>query len=903
MNTHSIKILRKWLIGIIICVLLAVVSNYILNIIHRPSFHKPTFSSLGPDEITRSSGIIHFDFKKGINRFRIHAPILTKMKDDRIVGEGGVKAYKLNPNDSIHSEIHSQKAAYDKQRGQIDFSGNVQLIRKGYEIRTETLHYDLNNEVGSSEDVVQIISPSANGKARGMRYHDEEELLELGSEVDFTFNTPSQSGNPSGTGKMRATSERATFEKQQSRMIFLGKAQIETQNSGLLSGNSIEANLSPDLKNVQSLTALGSASFRTEDKDEKQVLSSDRMFIRLGKENQLASIRMEGQSAFSLSSPAEEEYLSADKIDLEFDPADAGKETISQIHGYKNVQFRLKRGTEQTLISGAKLDAQFVSGKDILSGMQVEGQSALVLSSPAEEEHLNAGKIDLKFDTADSDKATISRIRANNNVRFQLKRGTEQTLISGGQLDAQFVPKTEKMERLHVVNDAKLSTEGGKDAPNNELRANDIQVDFKQKQERIAIKEIRAEGSAHWLSKPPVSGADKNREPERKLDAALLKIVYSGNGDYPEYGNASGKVVISESAAGQSSQMQMRLMLADSASFQFFPKNGLLKNMNAEGHVQTTGDRKKPDSKAGSSVESFRTTSDKMAATFSVKDGRSAVESAAQSGNFTYQDPDYSATTGKCDYNAGKEIMVLTDSPKISDNMNSTTGDRVEYDQKQKTIFAHGNVQSKMIPQKGGGLFFGSSQSGSSSPTIIMADEMQYQKEPGQFRYSGKVRSISENWQLDAQVLEIFNKGERIEAHGDVWNRIKESAPSGKSKASPQSPITIQSEHLSYLKESNEATYSGNVDLASADLKLSSNNFAAKLDPDGTFKHAVASGKVHIVETEGRESMSDVANWSLDAGKFEIAGTPAQVFDPAQGRSRAPRLTYFKANDRILLGK
>jgi hypothetical protein len=86
-------------------------------------------------------------------------------------------------------------------------------------------------------------------------------------------------------------------------------------------------------------------------------------------------------------------------------------------------------------------------------------------------------------------------------------------------------------------------------------------------------------------------------------------------------------------------------------------------------------------------------------------------------------------------------------------------------------------------------------------------------------------------------------------------------------------------------------------------VRLDCDSFDAIRDQDGTIKHAIAKGKVHIVQIGGRDSKSDVAHWSLDEGKFEIEGTPAEVFDPARGRSRAPRLTYFEANDRILLGK
>jgi LPS export ABC transporter protein LptC len=834
MNPHSVKILRGWLIGVIICVFAAVILNYLLT--RTPQ--RPGSSGILPPGVTETDGIEYFENKNGITRFKIHALHLIETHDGKSYLEG-IKAYDFNPDHSIHNEIHSQKAVFDNKRKLIDFTGNVQLfLGKNVEIKTESLQYDLNANVGSSSGSMELHSQSTNGKARGMRFNKEQESLELGSDVDFVFDRkPTQSGEPRETENMRATSGRAYFEGKQNHFVFQGKARIEAKNSGSLSGDKIEVVLSSDQKHVVSLNASGSAAYRTDAGGETRILSGDRMLFSIGKSGVLEKIHVTGQSAF-------------------------------------------------------------------------------VLNSAAEEETLNGGQIDLEFDAA---KRTISQIRGANNVRFRMKRGIEQTLMSGEQLNAQFLPETGKLASIRVVNDAKFSTEGAKDSASNELQSNDIRISFKQKSERVAIEKIRADGSVHWLSTPPQNGAAKNREPARKLDASLLEILYAGEGDYLESGLASGKVVISASAGGPSGQLETRRIFADSARFQFFQKNGQLKNMNAEGHVQTAYESKKPDPKGGSITEQFQTTSDKLAVTFSMMDGRSAIESAAQSGNFTYRDGARSATAGECDYSAGRGVLVLQNSPRISDTMSTTTGERIDYDQNQKLLLVHGRVQSKLSPQKGSGSFLGASSSGSSSPSIIMADELQYRTEAGHFRYSGNVRSITESQQLNARVLEIFNNGERVEAQGDVRNLVKRTGPSDISKetknasqspvksmampCSSQSPLAIRSEHLKYLKATGELNYSGNVSVSCADVNVSSSSFDANLDQDGTIKHAIAKGKVHIIQKGGPESKSDVANWSLDAGKYEIEGTPAEVFDPIRGRSRAPRLTYFEASDRILLGK
>jgi hypothetical protein len=53
----------------------------------------------------------------------------------------------------------------------------------------------------------------------------------------------------------------------------------------------------------------------------------------------------------------------------------------------------------------------------------------------------------------------------------------------------------------------------------------------------------------------------------------------------------------------------------------------------------------------------------------------------------------------------------------------------------------------------------------------------------------------------------------------------------------------------------------------------------------------------------GREGRGDSAEWLPAKGRFVIVGRPAVIDDPERGRSLARRLTYFQADDRILLGE
>lgn len=195
--------------------------------------------------------------------------------------------------------------------------------------------------------------------------------------------------------------------------------------------------------------------------------------------------------------------------------------------------------------------------------------------------------------------------------------------------------------------------------------------------------------------------------------------------------------------------------------------------------------------------------------------------------------------------------------------------------------------------------------SSSSSRIIITAEEMHYRTESEYARYEIKVQLLSESQHLQAQVLEIFESGDRVKAQGEILHLIADR--SGESENSANESITIRSEKFEYLREGKALAYSGNVRLDSGELRLFSSSLDAFLDEqEKNIERATARGseigseKVFISQGT-RECIGDVAYWYLDPGKFVVIGDPAIANDVERGQSSAPQLTYFTADDRILL--
>jgi LPS export ABC transporter protein LptC len=832
MRFPAIKILRWILIGIIVIVLLAVLLNALSLRFKQSQTIRKTPAMISSD-LKQSAESLEIIERRGSDiRFRIRARH-GKTRTDTSILEG-VDASDFNPDGSIHYSIQSDFAKYDQVRKLVEFSGNVRMyLDKDLELRTGSLQYDLNTEIGSASGIMQWISHDITGTAQSVRFYKEKDLFELNSNVQFILK---QKNMPFGSLKkpeeIHASSERAICLISQNRMIFTGKVKIESEGAGILAGEKVELVWSPDRKNIKSLTASGNAVCQFKGENESRILSGDVVAFDISPARSLERIRIIGQATLNQKTQVQDQNLSAAQIELIMDPV---HNAIAAIHG-------------------------------------------------------------------------------QSSVNYQMIQGAQEMVLSGDILDAQFAPETKHLKKAEARGGAKFSSAGGKDMVSNDLHSEEIRAYFRELHSQASIDYLQAEGAVHWAFVPPRKNIGERQEPARTLTAAKMEVRYSSLGNYPDSGTASGKngilVVITENYRQPSASSQIRRLSGDLIKFHFYPEKNLLKDMTAEGHVQTEYDTSVKSAEKLVVGGPIHSSSDNLSAEFAVKDRVGYLKSAAQWGNFKYWDGSYSASAGRCDYNAEEQFLVLKETPKISDERSSTSGDQIKYDLKAKMLLIRGNIRTVLSSQKNKAVFFQSSDS--SSPAIILAEELRYWREEGRFRYTnGKV--LSENQQLQAEILEISGRnGEHVEAQGKVHHllSLKES-PGGKTKSSrkqgtvpPSNSLTIiQSDQLKYLSKDNTIKYHGHVILISKDLNMSSDVLDGLLGQDGkNIKHVQADGNI-VLRYRNRTCRGDSAEWFPESSTFTVTGNPAEIEDPEHGSSRPHRLTYFQADDRIVLEK
>lgn len=543
---------------------------------------------------------------------------------------------------------------------------------------------------------------------------------------------------------------------------------------------------------------------------------------------------------------------------------------------------------------GDRIELGMDESTGALQNVRVTGKAAFssVSNDKSKEMNLSAAEIYFQIDPATE---LPIQLESKTGVQFDIKEGTKRNTGAGDYLRAAFAHGTKQLETIDINGHAILHTTGD-DLTENELQADKIKLFFRDADGRTVLNKFQADGSAQWMSR-----SSKSSEIPKKLKASSLEINYSDKGEFPDHGVASGDVSLTAVPPPNSDGPFLRQLFANTVRFHFYPGNSRIKDMDGEGRVRVNYENK-TEKKAA--LEKFHTESDKIHVKFlpSAKEG--SVEKAEQLGNFRYSDDSKKAFAGKCDYDAVKELMVMSESPRIVDSqMGTTSGNQIKYDKKQKILYVLGGVKSIISSKKGDVSLLGSSES--SFPTVVTADAMQYFSESSQARYTGNVLLLSKEQRLQSEQMDILNGGEQLTAQGQIRHFLygvgTQNEGRNKKRNSDNMTISVQSVKMKYLKETDKVTYNGSVYLQSTDYDVASEVLDVQWDKEAKkIKKATAREKV-IIHKENRVGKGEFAEYYLNPERFEIVGSPAKIDDPQKGRASGPRLTFYVAEDKIRL--
>jgi len=448
------------------------------------------------------------------------------------------------------------------------------------------------------------------------------------------------------------------------------------------------------------------------------------------------------------------------------------------------------------------------------------------------------------------------------------------------------------------------------------------------------------------------SSANSSPPQDFELTAPVVDFfVAEGNRlDHAETSGAA-KITISPSPAERSNALAAKTSAQSSAQRTVITAGRFDAKFAAtpDGASRLTSIHGAPDAKIVNLVPGLPervSTSQTLDAAFLPQGG---IESIIQQGGVAYNDGQApnkrtQAWADKALYTPADRILVLTGSPRVSEGAMVTTARTIRINRVTDDAFADGNVKStysELTEQPNGALL------ASASPIHVTAATMTAHNSPAVALYQGNARL----WQ-DANIVEApsiqFDRDRRfLVAQGTAAQPVStvlvqeklvqpdkvqqgkvqidkvhlskaEAGAERKAGAKPEEkpgdtgPVAITSARLTYADTDRVAHYEGGVTAKGTGFTTSASTMDAYLLPrsqtssnqpltgPGQLDHMVAQGNV-VVQQPSRRAEGQTLVYTAADDKFVLTGGPPSIFDAERGKITGVSLTFFRADDRVLV--
>jgi lipopolysaccharide export system protein LptA len=261
--------------------------------------------------------------------------------------------------------------------------------------------------------------------------------------------------------------------------------------------------------------------------------------------------------------------------------------------------------------------------------------------------------------------------------------------------------------------------------------------------------------------------------------------------------------------------------------------------------------------------------------------------------------------------------MDLDAHARIADDTGSTTANHIQIDQATGEFDARGGVATTHLPDTKPD---GSAQKGSDSGMLDPGEAMQGKADHVVSASRGTVLHYigsAQVWQGGSKIvadrIDIDRKAKSLIADGHVFSQLQDKAktePDG--KQGPMPPTTlVRSQKMVYTDTNRLAIYTGDVTMLRVGLTVKCATLQAFMNdgkpvdgktPDSRIDHALADGKVEIVQTVAarqRVGTSDHGEYYTEEGKIILTGGRPHVRDSQTGEFDGEKLIYYTNDDKL----
>jgi lipopolysaccharide export system protein LptA len=283
-------------------------------------------------------------------------------------------------------------------------------------------------------------------------------------------------------------------------------------------------------------------------------------------------------------------------------------------------------------------------------------------------------------------------------------------------------------------------------------------------------------------------------------------------------------------------------------------------------------------------------------------------------------------------YTPTDRILILSGSPRVAEGLMVTSAQIIRINRDNDDAFAQGDVKSTyndLKEQPNGALL------ASASPIHVTAANMTAHNSPATALYEGNARLWQDANVIEAPSIEFDRNHRAVVAQGKGAQRVStvlveaksahpdkagdgetsksaENRANKKDKAKLADTVRISAARLIYADSDRQAHYEGGVVAQSTAFTASANAMDIFLLPrnqssgnqsltsSGQLDRMVARGDVRIQQTSRRAEGRTLVYTTAD-DKFVLTGGPPSIFDAERGKITGVSLTFFRADDRVLV--
>jgi lipopolysaccharide export system protein LptA len=272
-------------------------------------------------------------------------------------------------------------------------------------------------------------------------------------------------------------------------------------------------------------------------------------------------------------------------------------------------------------------------------------------------------------------------------------------------------------------------------------------------------------------------------------------------------------------------------------------------------------------------------------------------------GNVKLQDADRNAEAQQAVFTHAAQTTVLTGQAVVRDASSETRSPKITFLQATGDVEAEGPVRSTDFSSKGPGLQL------SPAPANISADHLKANSKSGRAVYTGHARLWQGPSVMEAETIELLRDSRELQATGNVRAVFPQSKAAGPGAAS--NPVWhVSSGSLTYWDGEDRAHLEKDVYVQSMDQRMRApvldlyfkRNGSSKPGSGGTseISRAVGTGGV-TVEQGDRRGTAERGVYTAADEKFVLSGGTPTLFDPVQGTTTGRELTFYRADDTIIV--